>query len=61
MRLEIGLVENLLDCRATHPPGMSTLINQGGSKVIRRPAGRGTTLLLTYAACQIDKIKPLRG
>ena len=61
MRLEVGLVEDPPDRRATHGRGMSTLVDQGGSEVIQRPARGETTLLLGCAARQIDQIEPLRG
>jgi hypothetical protein len=37
------------------------LVDQGGSKVIQRPTGGGTTLLFGCAARQIDQIEPLGG
>jgi hypothetical protein len=61
VRLQVGLVESSPDGRTTHGQGMSGLVDQGGSEVIQRPTGGGTTLLLGRAARQTDQIEPLRG
>src|SRR5208337_2519431 len=58
---QVGLVKNPPDRRPTHGQVMSSPVDQGGSEVIQRPTGGGTTLLFGCAARQIDQIEPLRG
>ena len=61
VRFQVGLVKNPPDRRPTHGQVMSSPVDQGGSEVIQRPTGGGTTLLFGCAARQIDQIEPLRG
>src|SRR5271165_4633274 len=61
VRFQVGLVKNPPDRRPTHGQVMSSPVDQGGSEVIQRPTGGGTTLLCGGAARQIDQIEPLRG
>ena len=53
VRFQVGLVKNPPDRRPTHGQVMSIPVDQGGSEVIQRPTGGGTTLLFGCALAKL--------